>query len=115
MVRAKQHTTVMAPRFHVITRVQAGNGVYELTTTVHPGAGDAFKNICAGNGRTKGKPLKTVNWASIPKSSHPYVWGVEYGVLNWQGCCDRIDETSQFIPSALGLAICWSIVPSRLV
>ena len=56
----------------VITRVQAGNGVYELTTTVHPGGGDTFKKLCAGNGLTKGKPLKTVNWASL-NGAHPYV------------------------------------------
>ena len=85
--------------------LQAGNGVYELTNTVHRGGGNAFKNICAGNGRTKGKPLKTVNWASIPGAYHQYVWSVEYGVLNWQDCCGRMEETSQFIPSAFGLAI----------
>ena len=28
---------------------------------------------------------------------------MEYGVLNWQDCCGRIEETSQFIPSAFGL------------
>ena len=56
--------------------LQAGNGVYELTDTVHPGSGDAFKNLCAGNGRTKGTPLKTVNWAAIT-GSHPYVGDVE--------------------------------------
>ena len=50
---------------------QAGNGVYEFTDRVHPGGGDVFKNLCAGNGRTKGKPLKTVNWLSIPGSYHP--------------------------------------------
>ena len=46
--------------------------MYELTDLVHPGTGPAFKNICAGNGRTKGKPLKTVNWAGIT-GSHPCV------------------------------------------
>ena len=51
---------------------QAGNGVYELTDAVHPGGGAVFKNLCAGNGRTKGRPLKTVNWADILLSSHPY-------------------------------------------
>ena len=56
--------------------LQAGNGVYELTDTVHPGGGDAFKNLCAGNGRTKGTPLKTVNWAAI-NTAHPYVDDVE--------------------------------------
>ena len=56
--------------------MQAGNGVYELTDTVHPGGGAAFKNLCAGNGRTKGTPLKTVNWAAITVA-HPYVGDVE--------------------------------------
>ena len=53
-------------------RGQAGNGVYELTNTVHPGGGDTFVKLCAGNGRIKGKPLKTVNWADIT-NIHPYV------------------------------------------
>ena len=52
--------------------------MYELTDTfVHPGGAAAINNICAGNGRTKGKPLKTVNWASIPGAAHSYVWSME--------------------------------------
>ena len=63
--------------------------MYELTDTVHPGGGDTFKKLCAGNGRTKGTPLKTVNWAGIT-GAHPYV-----SVLACVGCpegniaCDR--------------------------
>ena len=57
--------------------LQAGNGVYELTDRVHPGGGDTFTKLCAGKGRIKGKPLKTVNWAGIG-SFHPYVWSTEY-------------------------------------
>merc|ERR1711934_638594 len=48
----------------------AGNGVYELTDMRHPGGGDTFERICAGNGRTKGRPLKAVNWAVITQL-HP--------------------------------------------
>ena len=48
--------------------------MYELTDRVHPGYGDAFVKLCAGNGRTKGKPLKTINWAGIT-GAHPYVYG----------------------------------------
>ena len=48
--------------------------MYELTDRVHPGYGDAFVKLCEGNGRTKGKPLKTINWAGIT-GAHPYVYG----------------------------------------
>lgn len=51
---------------------QAGNGVYELTDRIHPGGGNTFENLCAGNGRSKGKPLKSVGWADIIRF-HPYV------------------------------------------
>ena len=56
--------------------MQAGNGVYELTNMVHPGGGNTFKNLCAGNGMTSGKPLKTVNWARYSRN-HPYVRDIE--------------------------------------
>ena len=46
--------------------------MYELTDRVHPGGGDTFTKLCAGKGRIKGKPLKTVNWAGIG-GFHPYV------------------------------------------
>ena len=50
--------------------------MYELTNRVHPGGGDTFTKLCAGNGRTKGTPLKTVNWAGIG-GFHPYVRDIE--------------------------------------
>ena len=50
--------------------------MYELTDTNHPGGGDTFKKLCEGNGMTKGKPLKTVNWAGY-SGSHPYVQDIE--------------------------------------
>ena len=50
--------------------------MYELTDRVHPGYGDAFVKLCEGNGRTKGKPLKTINWAGIT-GAHPYVRDIE--------------------------------------
>ena len=50
--------------------------MYELTDRVHPGGRDTFEKLCAGNGRIKGTPLKTVNWADIPDAFHPYVSGM---------------------------------------
>ena len=65
---------------------QAGNGVYEFTDRVHPGGGDTFTTLCAGNGRTKGEPLKTVNWLSIPGSFHSYVWDIESSLVGTTPC-----------------------------
>ena len=46
---------------------QAGNGIYEFTSTVHPGfAEDGPENVvellCRGKGRSPGRPLKAINW-----------------------------------------------------
>ena len=68
-----------------LPRLQAGNGVYELTDTNHPGGGDTFVKLCAGNGRTKGKPLKTVNWAGIG-GFHPYVRDTECWLAGTTPC-----------------------------
>ena len=50
--------------------------MYELTDRKHPGGGDTFKKLCAGNGMSSGKPLKTVNWAGY-SGAHPYVRDIE--------------------------------------
>ena len=71
---------------------QAGNGVYEFTDRVHPGGGDTFETLCAGNGRTKGKPLKTVNWVGIDGSFHQYECGWWRVVSMARVCVGRVSS-----------------------
>ena len=82
--------------------------MYELTDRVHPGAGDTFKKLCAGNGMTKGTPLKTVNWAGY-SASHPYVRDIECwlaGTTPWLRVID-----GSFSAPALALGLVTQCVP----
>lgn len=65
------------PRPPLHLHPQAGNGVYEFKSMDHPGGGDTFVQLCRGNGRTKGKPLKTVNWLNIQGAFHGFVASLE--------------------------------------
>ena len=54
---------------------QAGNGVYEFISQGHPGfAEGASKNavqlLCLGQGQTKGRPLKSINWGKLSTFGH---------------------------------------------